>query len=348
MCAERTENVNPKVTPMASQDADDGKYQRSTIEFPYNDLESAVEIAKAIASNAGVSCTVEQLAAYLRKAVSGPFRVLVSGARMFGITKNEKGQVHLTELGRMVADPKTEAAARVEAFLSVELYKAIFEKYRRFTLPGSKGLETEIQSLGVSSKQADKARQTFMRSAKQAGFFAHGEDRLVKPSLGPLPLTKPIKAQEDGETSDETKDDAGGGGGGGTPPIDPIIRGLLARLPKSGGIWPEAERKLWLQLLEGSFKLIYKEAPESGYRGYEIQITSKPPGWQAAIYPTRPNLPKIDWELEPINEMTEAAAREKAWRRIDENRHAPNDPRREAAANEDAYNKKWTEDPDEK
>jgi hypothetical protein len=28
----------------------------------------------------------------------------------------------------------------------------------------------------------------------------------------------------------------------------------------SGEVWPEAERKLWLQLLEGSFKLIYKEA----------------------------------------------------------------------------------------
>jgi hypothetical protein len=32
-----------------------------------------------------------------------------------------------------------------------------------------------------------------------------------------------------------------------------------ARLPISGDIWPEAERKLWLQLLEGSFKLIYKD-----------------------------------------------------------------------------------------
>jgi DNA recombination protein RmuC len=31
------------------------------------------------------------------------------------------------------------------------------------------------------------------------------------------------------------------------PTIDPIIRGLLARLPKSGDVWPEAERKLWLQ-----------------------------------------------------------------------------------------------------
>jgi hypothetical protein len=43
------------------------------------------------------------------------------------------------------------------------------------------------------------------------------------------------------------------------PIIDPIIEGLLKRLPKSGDVWPEAERKLWLQLLEGSFKLIYKD-----------------------------------------------------------------------------------------
>lgn len=50
-----------------------------------------------------------------------------------------------------------------------------------------------------------------------------------------------------------------GGGGDEPPPIDPIIAGLLKRLPKSGDVWPEAERKLWLQLLEGSFKLIYKD-----------------------------------------------------------------------------------------
>jgi hypothetical protein len=78
---------------LETPDASGNKYQRSTIEFPYNDLDSAVEIARAITSNAGVSCTLEQLAAYLRKAISGPFRVLVSTARMFGITKNEKGQV---------------------------------------------------------------------------------------------------------------------------------------------------------------------------------------------------------------------------------------------------------------
>ena len=56
----------------------------------------------------------------------------------------------------------------------------------------------------------------------------------------------------------------GSGNGGNEPPaIDPIIGGLLKRLPKSGDVWPEVERKLWLQLLEGSFKLIYKDQSPS-------------------------------------------------------------------------------------
>jgi hypothetical protein len=64
---------------------------------------------------------------------------------------------------------------------------------------------------------------------------------------------------EDGEL----KNGGDGGGGGGQTDIDPIILGLLARLPQSGDVWPEAERKLWLELLSGSFKLIYKDKDEA-------------------------------------------------------------------------------------
>ena len=44
-----------------------------------------------------------------------------------------------------------------------------------------------------------------------------------------------------------------------------------ARLPKSGDVWPEAARKLWLQILEDSFKLIYKDKADE---------TSKPTEWK--------------------------------------------------------------------
>ena len=39
------------------------------------------------------------------------------------------------------------------------------------------------------------------------------------------------------------------------------LRLALARLPKPGEVWPVAERKLWLQLPVGRFKLIYKDEP---------------------------------------------------------------------------------------
>jgi hypothetical protein len=41
----------------------------------------------------------------------------------------------------------------------------------------------------------------------------------------------------------------------------------LKRLPKSGAQWPKAQRKLWLQLLEGSFDLIYLDKDEGRQLG---------------------------------------------------------------------------------
>lgn len=256
MVVERNKNDNVKSLNADAAGGKGGKNQQSTIEFPYSDLDDAVEVAKTIAANAGISCTIEQLAAYLDKAVSGPFRVLLSNVRMFGVTKNEKGELHLTELGRMLTDPKTEAAARVQAFLSVPLYKAIYEKYRRFTLPGSAGLEREIQALGVSSKQVSKARQVFARSAKQAGFFAHGDDRLVMPAVGALPLTKPIAPQGSG-TQKENMLGGNGGGGGEDHELDPLLVALLKKIPSPEKGWPAAQRIRWFRTFAMNVSQIY-------------------------------------------------------------------------------------------
>jgi hypothetical protein len=55
-----------------------------------------------------------------------------------------------------------------------------------------------------------------------------------------------------------------GSGGGDSSDVDSMIRVRLARLPKSGDVWQEAQRDLWLGLPKGSFKLIYKD--EAGDR----------------------------------------------------------------------------------
>jgi hypothetical protein len=173
---------------------------------------------------------------------------------MFDVLEGEGSRHRLSELGRAIVDPNRAREARARAFLAVPLYRAIFENHRGGVIPPAAALERVI-GLGVAEKQKDRARQVFERSADQAGYFEHGRNRLVMPGV-----TSPVQREDD------TRDDESNGGGGGgsdQPPIDPIIAGLLKRLPKAGDTWPKAQRKLWLQLLEGSFDLIYLDKDEA-------------------------------------------------------------------------------------
>lgn len=58
--------------------------------------------------------------------------------------------------------------------------------------------------------------------------------------------------------------------------FDPLIRGMMNRLPKPGTVWPKPERKAWLATLEANFELIYDEAEQE-----------KPAGAPHAIPQTR-------------------------------------------------------------
>jgi hypothetical protein len=185
---------------------------------------------------------------------TGAFRVRLYAARIFGFIEIERGgKVRLTELGQRAADQNQEAAARVESFLTVPLYRAIYNKYKH-TLPPPKVLESDIVSLGVGRKQAERARQVFERSAQQAGFFAHGSDRLVMPVLKDKgPVTKPI--------SESPKDySRHGGDDGGGRDLHPFIRGLLETLPEPRTQWGARERAKWLNAAAQIFDLIYEGA----------------------------------------------------------------------------------------
>lgn len=257
MSGENVANVKDEM-----QDEADGR-QRSSIGFPYNNLGDAIEIAKAIHDNAGTGdCDDVQLSAWLNMSPkSSGYRVQLSASRMFGLVETTSGRHKLTPLGRSIVDPQQERGARTTAFLSVPLYKVIYDNYKGGVLPPAAALERDMIGLGVAEKQTGRARQVFERSAEQANFFEHGKNRLVMPAVA---LREPPATPQD-----DTKNKNGGGGGEGgggsgdggyvPPDVDPIIEGLLKRLPKSGAEWPEADRKLWLQLLEGSFKLIYKD-----------------------------------------------------------------------------------------
>ena len=179
--------------------------ERSTIEFPYGDLETGIAVARAIYQNAGLNCATDQLAGYMRQTVtSGAFRQSVATARIFGLVETERGSVALTDLGQRIVDPSQERASRADAFLAVPLYRAIYDLHRGHPLPPASALEREMRELGVAAKQTDRARQAFDRSADQAGFYGQGRDRLVMPA-----------ARSDEPPADHDEGDAGGGAGGG-------------------------------------------------------------------------------------------------------------------------------------
>jgi hypothetical protein len=236
--------------------ADEKKRFRSEIEFPYADLESAVEIAQSIHTKAGSSCELEELAAWMgQTATGGTFRTRIGAARMFGLIETGQGRVTLTQPGRDVIDNSgNERSARISAFLNVELFRVMYDQYKGNALPPPPAIERQMEQLGVSPKQKERARQTFMKSAQYAGFIDASSGRFVKPGIA-------AREEPPHEKPDEGKKRNNGSDGNEPPGLHPFVQGLLKELPKAGGVWPEDQRKLWLDTAASIFKMIYKDAP---------------------------------------------------------------------------------------
>jgi hypothetical protein len=243
------------------QDVKQGR-EISSIDFPYNSLDDAIVVTKAVHKLGGNECRIETLAGELghETVKSGGFRQKLASAHTFGLTSYSGGLVRLTPLGERIVDQDQERVARVDAFLKVPLYAALYEEFKNGVLPPSAGLETKIVSLGVAAKQKDKARQVFQRSAKEAGFFAYGATKLVYPAVG-----KPEGKGAATNTPKEphNKNGGGGDGGGGDDSNQSLIDGLLKVLPKAGSAWSlEAQRK-WLQTAAANFAYAYNGTDET-------------------------------------------------------------------------------------
>lgn len=247
--------------------AEDGKkYERSTIQFPYGDLDDAVVVAKTLHRESGGHARIDQLVAWLgHKALdSGGFRTKLATARVFGLIETTREHASLTPLGQRVIDPEQEAQARVEAFLAVPLYRVVFDRYRGRLLPPDVGLEREMVNLGVAPKQGEKARQAFQRSAAQAGFFGQGRDRLVLPAFASNgeATHPPAESDSAGARPVDRSRQPVRLGGGGEPPgpgRHPLIDGLFTTLPPANSRWSQEKRKQWLQAAEAIFGLVYAD-----------------------------------------------------------------------------------------
>lgn len=41
------------------------------------------------------------------------------------------------------------------------------------------------------------------------------------------------------------------------PPLDPLLAALIGKLPPGGTVWPAADRKAWLTMMEQAFAVVY-------------------------------------------------------------------------------------------
>lgn len=241
--------------------------ERSSVDFPYTDLDAAVELVRGVHNAGGTACDADQLAAQINmEAKGGGFRLRIGGAKSFGLITYERGgRVTLTDLGRQVIDPILERSARMNAFLAVELYQKVFDQFKGGPLPPQAGLERALVALGVGAGVKDRARQVLLRSAKQAGFFEHAADRLVKPSirLESATSTKDDSRPEMALDLRQSNSTGGGGGAGGGGRLHPLIQGLLLTLPEPGQEWPGQARIDWLTMASSIFRMIYPEQTPS-------------------------------------------------------------------------------------
>jgi len=241
-----------------SPQSEDGKRERSTIEFPYLDLDAAIEIAQGVHQVGGSSCAWDQLAAHLNQAATGGgFRMRVMTAKTFGFVTYGHGTVSLTALGQRLNDPQQEKAAKADAFLCVELYNRIYELFKNGTLPPPDALENEIVKMGVAPKQKGKARQAFQRSANSAGYFWSGTNRLVRPAIkasaaAAVPEGEPEKPAKKKDKEEGNQDRR-----------HPLIEGLLQELPPPQSEWTTEDRKKWLEMASTIFNVIYRDSEDN-------------------------------------------------------------------------------------
>lgn len=243
----------------------------SEIASPYYNLDKAIELAQTMFAEAGGTCDRAQLAGLLKYSgvKNGGFLSRVSSAKMFGVIEENAERLTLTERAKQILSPvlPTDAErAKVEAFLSVELFKKIYEQFKGQTLPTDVGLKNLLRTqYGIIEDRIVPTLRVMMDSAESSGLFklAGNRSRMTLPILpsteatpAPLPdIPKSIQKSQDSYSG-------GGGNGNGGGGIDPAFVGLLKNLPPAGSKLGPKRRKALTDAFTSTVNFLYPEEDE--------------------------------------------------------------------------------------
>src|SRR6185312_3207659 len=247
---------------------------RSGVSFPYWDLDSVTEVARAIHERAGGACDTAQLATMLGYSgiSNGSFRTRVSAAKMFGVIEDsDDHRLRVSARGRRIVAPVTDAdgiSARTEAFLAVDLFRRVFDRFNGTTLPEQVGLRNLFANeYQVVPDRIAPTVRILLDSAEQAGLFqaAGNRSRMAMPlSAGFTPAAPAPIAPPAIEKIEIHRPGGNGGGGGddGTSEIDPAIVGLLKRLPPVGTAINAKRRKVLIDAFTNVVAFLYPDAED--------------------------------------------------------------------------------------
>jgi hypothetical protein len=128
----------------------------------------------------------------------------------------------------------------------------MYEQNKGNPLPPPPAIERQIEQLGVSPKQRERARQTFMKSAQYAGFIDAASGRLVKPGIASKDEGLNQQAQQEIDHGGD-----GGGGNGTELGLDPLLIALLKKVPSPEKGWPGPNRVRWFRTFAMNVSQIY-------------------------------------------------------------------------------------------
>lgn len=116
-------------------------------------------------------------------------------------------------------------------------------------------------------KRSSKGRKDLNQLAASIVAQATGEEeeQPKQPEKNPAAVALWRLGVTDINHEDVKLSQVGGGNGGGGDNLDPLISGLVKRLPAPGTIWSIGARVKWLQAAANNFDLIFEtDAADSG------------------------------------------------------------------------------------
>jgi hypothetical protein len=170
---------------------------------PKISLGDAVQIAMDLNDKAGGEATLDELSDIMNNSRgSSTFVIKLGLVKNFDLVTQEDGKVRLSPIGDSVANPKDpseRSEALKKAFLHLDVFKTIYDKFVGKILPQDEFLKNSFAEK-VGKELAEKWMEKFKESAIYAGLLTERSD-------GKLQVRESAKSN-DGNSNDGNSNDA--------------------------------------------------------------------------------------------------------------------------------------------